>query len=457
MNKGNVKHREAVITGVVLCLICAGTYLFLNGIENKTPGWSDSAIIQNKASSLSLLIDDGFWIAVEYDDEISIYYSEDGKKWSPQNPPADISGFPGYEDVQWLQRPNGDIWLVWHPDVSYREFWRFFYARLQEKEFAVPGSFHYLNERVIECSPGELTVLGVRYPSGKWMGLDVSKDADQCLVLDDGEWGLPGWYYLKPYSYGTIFSVDTYGTLWAVYTTKGKTYVSSSEDRKTWSTPYLLSRSKDTEFFQRQNGTYVHFFENGRSIYMISSPDGVTWSQPALVARESMGISLLDAGESDTELWVVYGAEHFIWEVVHVKKFTDEKFHQDLIRLQHYCTRNAVGALLFTLVLGAGWVLFRKRSYYPPLKLYIEKVRWNQEYDKKMEIIIIVSFLILYSTAFLFQMSSATYFVMAICLTATFAVYVLVEGRAENLFAVTAFFIAVLFFWVVALAECMNL
>ena len=190
---------------------------------------------------------------------------------------------------------------------------------------------------------------------------------------------------------------------------------------------------------------------------MISSPDGVTWSQPALVARESMGISLLDAGESDTGLWVVYGAEHFIWEVVHVKKFTNEKFHQDLIRLQHYRTRNVVDALLFTLVLGAGWVLFRKSSYYPPLKLYIEKVRWNQEYDKKMEIIIIVSFLILYSTAFLFQMSSATYFVMAICLTVTFAVYVLVEGRAENLFAVTAFFIAVLFFWVVALAECMNL
>ena len=75
-------HREAVITGGVLCLICAGTYLFLNGIENKTPGWSYSANIQNDASSHSLLIDDGFWIAVEDHGEVSIYYSEDGKKWS---------------------------------------------------------------------------------------------------------------------------------------------------------------------------------------------------------------------------------------------------------------------------------------------------------------------------------------------------------------------------------------
>ena len=452
-----MNHHEAAITGVVLCLICAGTYLFLNGMEDKTPGWSDSAIIQNKASSLSLLIDDGFWIAAEYHEKLSIYYSKDGEEWSPQNLPANISGFPGYEDVRWLHRPNGDIWLVWHPDVSHGEFWRFFYARLQEKGFAVPGSFHYLNESFLECSPEELTVLGVRYPSGKWVGLDVSRNADQCLVYDDREWELPEWYYLEPYSHRTTFSVDMYGTLWAVYTTKGETYIRTSEDRKTWSTPYLLSKSYDAQFFQRRNGTYIHFYETGRSIYMMSSPDGITWSQPTLVARESMGVSVLDAGESDTGLWVAYEAENFVNETVHVKKFTDEKFHQDLVRLQNYRTHNAVDAILFTLVLGAGWVLFRKSLYYPSLKKYIEEVRWNQEFDKRIERIIMVSLTIVYSITILVPMSCAIHFMVAVCITFSFAVYVLIEGRAENLFSVTVFFIGTLVYWAIALAECMNL
>lgn len=450
-------YREAAITVVVLCLIGAGTYLFLNGLEDNTPGWSDSAVIRNNSWSLSLLIDDGFWIAVENRREMSIYHSEDGKEWSSQSLPAVLPGFPGYEDVQWLHRPNGDIWLVWHPDISRKEFWRFFYTPLREKEFAIPGSFYYLNRSVRECLPGELTILGVHYPSGKWMGLDVSKDADQCLVHADSEWRLPEWYYLEPYSDGTSFSVDMNGTLWAVYAHEGRTYLQSSEDGKAWNTPYLLSESESDQFFQRQNGTYVFFLEKGCSIYMMSSPDGVTWSQPTLVAKGSTGISDMDAGESDTGLWIVYGANEVTQDVIKVKKYTDEQFNQDLIRLRNYRTQNAVDALLFTAVLGAGWVLFRKSSYYRSLKLRIEEVRWKQEVDKRTNRLIALALLILYVTAIMYQTSCEAQFIGAVCLTISFAVYVLVEGRKENFFSVIAFFVIVLLFWVIVLAFCMNL
>jgi hypothetical protein len=143
------KYTEYIVTVVIVCGIGGCTYLLLNETEDMIPGWSDPVIIREDAVSLSLLIHDGIWIASGGVEDMDIYYSEDGRKWSSYPLPEIINDFSTYEDLQWLHRPNGDVWLVLHLDRLGRRGWNHYYVQKTKDTVTPPEPVKYLNDDLL--------------------------------------------------------------------------------------------------------------------------------------------------------------------------------------------------------------------------------------------------------------------------------------------------------------------
>jgi hypothetical protein len=293
----------------------------------------------------------------------------------------------------------------------------------------------------------------IRYPSGKWVGVDVAGASGDTIVCDDPAWSLPAWLFLDAYSKTTRFSLDDTGTLWAVYTIPGMpgtTYVRTSEDRVTWSTPHTIPEDERIHFFQRQNGQYVFFFVKGRSAFMMVS-EGTEWSEPITMTNRLEGwFPNLDVAEADDgTLWAVFEGEY----KTYATWYTDEQFHKDMERLQNYCTKNGGEALIFTGLLGAGWILLRRSSLYPLLKRYMEDARWEGEIDDRIKVIIFLPIVFAIAAAIALGSIHVVFFMAALFVTISFILYIWLEGKKENIFSVIVFFISVLMYWILAIGE----
>jgi len=442
------KYYEAAITMVILCVIAAGTYIFLNGIVDTTPGWGGPVIIRKKGQDLSLLVnDEDMWIAYERNLEIHVFHSENGKKWSSYTSPDNPEGYSLQKDPHWLKRPDGAAWLVWRPTETEKQFWKYCYAQPRDNTFTKPEEIVYLNKmRYSYPSTSDVSVLGIRYPSGAWVSVDATGDSYE-YDIDDPEGILPEHISLKEYPTFVLY-LDTTGTLWAV----GSTSAVTSRDGTTWSDPFPLPTGEDCQFFQRRNGEYVSFYTDAGSVFMVVSPDGVEWSEPLLVITKVNQPANVNAAEDDYgTVWAAFTGGTNIF----VTWYTDEQYQKDLLR-PDYRAKNAEYACIIVLVLGVSWIFFRRSSYYPSLGMYAEKIRWKG-LDLKVRLVLFLLFAGGYFFAFRwFWLPCMKWFTATTVLTVGFMVYLLLAGKKENVLLAVALFLVTLIHWGIALAECMG-
>lgn len=443
------KYYEAALTVVILCAIATSTYIFLNGIEDTTPGWSGPVIIRKKGRDLSLLIDnEDMWIAYERNLEIHVLHSKDGKKWSFYTPPDNPEGYSLQVTPHWVKRPDGAAWLVWRPTEAEKQFWKFCYAQPKDNMFTAPEEMSYLNEMRHSYSlTSDVSVLGICYPSGVWVGVDATGDSYE-YDIDDPEGVLPKHLSLEEYPTFSLLCLDTTGVLWAV----GNKSVVTSRDGTTWSDPFPLPVGEDRQFFQRRNGEYVSFYTDTESIFMVVSPDGIEWSEPLLVITKVNQPSHLNVTEADDgTLWAAFTGGTTIF----VTWYTDEQCQKDLLK-PDYRAKNREYACTIALLLGVGWVFFRRSSYYPSLRTYIEKIRW-EGLDKKVRLILFLSFACGYFFAFRwFWLPCMEWATATIVFTSGVIVYLLLAGKKENALLVGALVLVTVLHWAIALAECMG-
>lgn len=450
------KYYESALTVVILCLIAAGTYTLLSPGEDTIPGWSNPILIKKKwyepplftrsvGDEPSLLIHNGeFWVAYEYANDIAIFHSKNGKKWSSCPSPETPSGYDLMMCPQWLKRPDGTVWLVFFPTTFNKKPSVFHYSQLKEdKIFTEPEKANFLN---LICSsyyfsldenyffPSDApTILKIRYPSGTWMGIDVTGDRTNCTIHDP-EGVLPDQFLLENIAFSTLF-IDDEETLWAV--SRGS--VITSHDGNTWSDPLPIPVGRDRQVFQRSNGEYVSLYAKDDAIFMITSPDGIEWGGPSPVVTNMKQPGHLDAAECNGILWTVFKSD----EGIYITWYIEEQYYID-----------EIGACLFTLFLGIGWVFFRKSSYYPSFEAYMEKIRQKEEINNKLRVITVLS-IFGYLLAFGLTSPCMKWVAAALFSTVAFSTYLWVE-REMRFFTHVVLSIFTIFHWIVAVVACMG-
>jgi hypothetical protein len=383
--KMNKIYLEGVVLLAIVCTIAFLVFIFLNMGEEFSPGWTDPVKVDESGGALSLLHHNGeLWAAFnrrgDEGTEIAVIHSKDGIEWS--NSSTLVKKTAEYlispKHPQWLERPDGDIWVLWRSgkgtsddylEIVHYAIWK------EDGTFTAPGAVHsydgntYSFSSVTNTPGGGLTMLEHYYPPvyAIIQGREVRGTVyTRCVVQstdDHSEWSQP--FLLSKTDFASCATVllDDQGVIWAVYEESDPvegTYFRTSHDGITWSESHMVPVRFPMRFLQRRNHQYVLFFiYDSTAVYMMSSPDGIEWSSPTLVAHLDKAYDMDAAESEDGILWVMIdGGSCF-----YVTQYSDQQYSQDSQIIQNFRTRNGILACGIAATAGAFWILLRRKFF----------------------------------------------------------------------------------------------
>jgi hypothetical protein len=378
----NIKRNQLLFVALS-CIIGLSIYIYLNMSDEFPAGWKNPINLKITGGSPSLIIEnDKFFLAFNKkgneESIIAILTSEDGKEWiTTDYIERNIEDVYTPSSPQWLQRPNGEIWLLWNSGRKFDDGVKGikYYAVLKEDGTLSEPSILYFSDDV-RCSlckmantaSGGFASLHMYYPPSyiylQGRKIEGEGDSDTLIRIADNNLHWNDSITLSDTAFSSCEDIilDDEGTLWVLYSEsnpKDAVYLRTSEDGKTWSEPIFITKENTVRLFQRHNGQYLLFFiTDDDSIYVKYSQDGNNWSRSHFIANVIGAMNLAIAESSVGTLWVIIDGNDF-----HVIEFSDKKYCEDMNLLQNLHQKNgslAIGTALLFLILS--FVFERKIS-----------------------------------------------------------------------------------------------
>lgn len=391
----SLKKYVGITIGGVLVITALSSFIYFTTGEDLSPGWTSPVKIQDDESlrlsfQVPLITYHGgeLWIAFygygEKRRAIKVAHSKDGEEWSSPLVLVEESSIEHtLSAFQWLERPDGSLWLLWTESKSEDQDKVLSYAALDDYTWT-PQKIHRLDrtnyiERVENAPGGGLVVL-IEHEG---------ESGCECSVQSSNEhfeWNPP--YVLSMWSSSGCCDVlfDRNGTLWAIFN-EGleRTSFRTSRDGNTWSSSqeFPLETKAGGIFLQRTSGQFVFILaEDLGSRFVSFSQDGLEWSRPTLIVRTNKYLHFDVTESADSILWGVFEVDN----VIYLTKYSDQKYYEDLYFLRNLRIKNeaiffSICLLIITssflLRMGPIHALLKENPHYLRVEKHIQKVQKN--------------------------------------------------------------------------------
>ncbi len=416
----SLKKYAGITIGGALFIATLSSYIYFTAGEDLSPGWTSPVKIQDDellrlTYQFPLITYHGgeLWISFfgygEKGRAIKVAHSKDGKEWSSPLILAEESSIEHtLSAVQWLERPDGSLWLLWTESKSGDRDKVLYYAVLDDCMWT-PQEIHRLDrtyriERVENAPGGGLVVLTEH---------EAEFDGE-CFVQSSNEhfeWNPPYLLNMWPSSGCCDVLLDRNGTLWVIYNEGlDRTSFRTSGDGNTWGFPqeFPLETKAGGILLQRTSGQFVFILAKDSGSRSVSfSQDGLEWSRPTLIVRTNQYIHFDVTESADSTLWGVFEVD----DVIYITKYSDQKYYEDLRFLRNLRIKNeAIFFSICLLIVTSSFLLrmdpihafLKENPHYLHVEKHVQKVQKNMRRVESWAIFGIDAFMIILVLGFSF-------------------------------------------------------